>query len=153
MQSQKILHAVLSRPVEILLVEDNTGDVALMYDAFYHARMAFELRVVRNGEEALEYLRCKGRYVKAPRPDMILLDLNLPKLDGRDLLVTIKDDDNLKDIPVLVISNSGLQSDVVGSYQANANGYILKPEDISEFGHMVQMIERFWFEVAYLPSS
>lgn len=139
------------RAIEILLVEDNAADVRLTKEAFKEGRINNRLAVVRDGVEALDYLRRRGPFASAPRPDMILLDLNLPKKDGRQVLAEIKVDAQLRGIPVVVLSTSQNEEDVQSSYDLHANCYISKPVNLDHFIRVVHSIERFWLEVAQLP--
>ena len=143
---------VNSRSIEILLVEDNPGDARLTLEAFKEGRVLNNITVIRDGVEALEYLRRQGKYADAPVPDLVLLDLNLPKKDGRQVLEEIKTDDKLKRMPVIVLSTSASQEDVARSYGAHANCYITKPVDLDQFLHVVQSIESFWLSLVKLPS-
>jgi chemotaxis family two-component system response regulator Rcp1 len=140
-----------ARPVEILLVEDNPGDVRLAEEALNDAKMANNLNVVTDGVDALEYLRRQGKHAEAPRPDLILLDLNLPKKDGREVLGEIKEDPDLRTIPVVVLTTSDAEVDVVRSYELHANAYVRKPVDFDAFIEVVRTIEDFWFSVVKLP--
>ena len=142
-----------SRPVEILLVEDNPDDVALTEEALRVGKVWNNLSVAGDGVVALEFLRRTGEYADAPHPDLILLDLNLPKKDGREVLSEIKTDDALKHIPVVVLTTSQAEQDIVSSYELHANCYVTKPVDLDEFIKIVQSIEEFWFTIVKLPSS
>lgn len=141
-----------SRPIEILLVEDNPGDARLTREAFREGRLLNNLTVVPDGVEAMAYLRRQGQYSKAARPDLVLLDLNLPKKDGREVLKEIKTDDQLKTIPVVVLTTSSAQEDVRRAYGSHANCYITKPVDLDRFLRVAQSIESFWLSVVRLPS-
>ncbi len=143
---------VNSRSIEILLVEDNPGDARLTLEAFKEGRVLNNITVIRDGVEALAYLRRQGRYENAPVPDLVLLDLNLPKKDGRQVLEEIKTDEMLKRIPVIVLSTSASHEDVARSYGSHANCYITKPVDLDQFLHVVQSIESFWLSLVKLPS-
>jgi CheY-like chemotaxis protein len=138
-------------PIEILLVEDNPGDVRLTQEALREGKVINNLAVVSDGVEALAYLRQKGRYAAATRPDVILLDLNLPRKDGREVLQEIKEDPNLKRIPVVVITSSSAEEDVLRSYNLHANCYISKPVDLEQFVTVVKSIEDFWMGIVKLP--
>jgi two-component system, chemotaxis family, response regulator Rcp1 len=140
-----------ARPVEILLVEDNPGDVRLAQEALTDAKMANNLNVVSDGVEALAYLRREGPHAKAARPDLILLDLNLPKKDGREVLEEVKEDPDLRTIPVVVLTTSDAEADVIRSYELHANAYVRKPVDFDAFIEVVRTIEDFWFSVVKLP--
>jgi len=139
--------------VEILLVEDSPGDVRLTIEALKEAKVSNRLNVVGDGVEALEYLRRQGKYAHAARPDMVLLDLNLPRKDGRKVLVEMKEDADLKVIPVVVLTTSHAEEDVLEAYQNHANCYITKPVDFQQFLHVVQSIENFWLSVVRLPPN
>jgi chemotaxis family two-component system response regulator Rcp1 len=140
-------------PVEILLVEDNPGDVRLTQEALKEGKVYNNLHWAKDGVEALEFLKRQGRHAKAPRPDIILLDLNLPKKDGREVLATIKRDPELKQIPVVVLTTSEAEEDVLKSYELHANCYVTKPVDLEKFIHVVQSIDRFWLTVVTLPPA
>ena len=140
------------RPVEILLVEDNPGDVELTIEALKEGKVANTLHVCFDGVEAIDYLRRRGKYEKATRPDLILLDLNLPRKDGREVLADIKVDDQLKHIPVVVLTTSEAEADIVKSYALHANCYICKPVDLTQFIRVVKSIDEFWLAVCELPS-
>jgi two-component system, chemotaxis family, response regulator Rcp1 len=139
------------RPVEILLVEDSPGDVGLTLEAFKEAKVRNHFNVVDDGVKAMRYLRREGEYVNAPRPDLILLDLNLPRKDGREVLVEIKSDPNLRRIPMVVLTTSREDVDVLTAYNFHANCYITKPVDFTQFLKVVQSIEDFWLTVVRLP--
>lgn len=141
------------RPVEILLVEDNPGDVELTIEALKEGKVANTLNVCADGVEALEYLRRQGKHAKATRPDLILLDLNLPRKDGREVLADIKADEQLKKIPVVVLTTSEAEADIVKSYELHANCYICKPVDLAQFIRVVKSIDEFWLAVCKLPSA
>jgi two-component system response regulator len=139
------------QPIEILLVEDNPGDVALTREALRDAKVANHLHVAEDGAEAVDFLFRRGKYADAPRPDIILLDLNLPKKDGRQVLAEIKAEPELAQIPVVVLTTSEADEDILRSYQLHANCYITKPVDFPRFLHVVQSIESFWLTVVRLP--
>ena len=143
----------LSRPVDILLVEDNPGDVRLTQEAFRESRMPVKLSVVMDGEDALNYLYRRPPYENVTRPDIILLDLNIPKKDGREVLSEIKNDLSLKYVPVVVLTTSNAEQDIVRTYNLNVNAYINKPVDFDKFFDIVLKIEEFWLMTAILPSS
>ncbi len=143
----------LVKPIEILLVEDNPGDVRLTVEALKEAKVINHLTVVKDGVEALAFLRRQGSYTTAPRPHLILLDLNLPRKDGREVLADIKTDDNLKRIPVVVLTTSQDEQDVLKSYNLHANCYITKPVDLDQFVRVVRSIEDFWLGIVVLPAS
>ena len=138
-------------PVEILLVEDNAGDVRLTREALREGKVYNNLHWAKDGVEALEFLKREGMYADAPRPDIILLDLNLPKKDGREVLAVIKGDDQLKQIPVVVLTTSKAEEDVLRSYALHANCYITKPVDLDKFILVVKSIDRVWLTVVTLP--
>jgi len=139
------------RPIEILMVEDNPGDVRLTIEALKEAKVRNHLHTVEDGVEALAFLRREGRYAEAPRPDLVLLDLNLPKKTGREVLAEIKDDPDLRRIPVVILTVSQAEQDIVKSYNLHANCYITKPVDLDRFLEVVQSIENFWLTVVMLP--
>jgi chemotaxis family two-component system response regulator Rcp1 len=141
------------QPVEILLVEDNPGDVRLTREAFKEGKLRNHLSVVGDGIEALAFLRREGPYAIAPRPDLILLDLNLPKKDGRDVLAEIKAEEALKRIPVVVLTTSNAEKDILRTHDLPASCYITKPVDFAEFITVVKLIEDFWFTIIKLPKS
>ncbi len=139
------------RPIEILMVEDSPSDAQLTIEALHAAKIANRLSHVEDGVEALRFLRRQGPYANAPRPDLILLDLNLPRKDGREVLDELKRDPDLKIIPVVVLTTSRSEQDVLRSYQLHANCYITKPVDFTQFMKVVQAIESFWLTVVTLP--
>jgi len=141
------------RPIEILLVEDSPSDANLIQISFKQAKIANNLRWVEDGETALDYLLQQGDYTNSPRPDLIVLDLNLPGMDGQELLTTVKSDPTLKRIPVIVLTTSEDEEDILKSYELNANCYITKPIDIQQFMRMVQLLEEFWLAAVQLPSE
>ncbi|HLI27394.1 MAG TPA: response regulator [Chloroflexota bacterium] len=145
------LRPAAARPVEILLVEDNPGDVRLTVEALREARVANRLSVAADGQEALAFLRREGRYADAPRPDLILLDLNLPRKDGREVLAEIKADPVLRRIPVVVLTTSSAEQDILRSYDLHANCYITKPVDLEAFLTVVRAVEYFWLRIVALP--
>lgn len=134
------------RPIEILLVEDNLGDVALMKEIMKMSRFPIHLNVVKNGLEALDYLYHQGKFGGSHEPDLILLDLNLPKMDGREVLARIKQDASLGNIPVLIMTSSKDENDISESYKSNANFYIVKPMDLDHYMVVMKYIEDFWLE-------
>jgi CheY-like chemotaxis protein len=142
-----------TKAVDILLVEDNPGDVRLTQEAFRDSKLPVKLNVVMDGEDALNYLYCRPPYEGATRPDIILLDLNIPKKDGREVLSEIKNDSSLKYVPVVVLTTSNAEQDIVRTYNLNVNAYINKPVDFDKFFDIVQKIEEFWLMTAILPSS
>ncbi|MFP4531590.1 MAG: response regulator [Desulfobacterales bacterium] len=139
------------RPIEILLVEDNPGDADLAREALEISKLYNSLHVVGDGEEAMAFLQNQGEYADAPHPDLILLDLNLPKKDGREVLEEIKADDGLKRIPVVVLTTSTDEQDVLKTYNLHANCYVSKPIDLEQFTRVVQSIQDFWFSIVVLP--
>jgi chemotaxis family two-component system response regulator Rcp1 len=142
---------VTSRPVDILLVEDNPGDVRLTLEALRDSKMSNNMNVVEDGAEAMAFLRQEGEYANAPRPDVILLDLNLPKKDGREVLAEIKTDENLRCIPVVVLTTSQAEEDILRTYNLQANCYVTKPLDLDQFIKVVRSIEEFWLTIVKLP--
>ncbi|TQV85685.1 response regulator [Exilibacterium tricleocarpae] len=136
---------------EILLVEDNLADIDLTRDAFAEAKLRNNLHVVRDGEDAVDYLFKRNKFKSAVTPDIILLDLNMPKMDGREVLKIIKKDANLRRIPTIVLTSSQADTDVIESYDLYANCYIVKPIDATKFINVVQQVENFWVEVVCLP--
>jgi chemotaxis family two-component system response regulator Rcp1 len=139
--------------VQLLLVEDSPGDVRLTQEAFRDANSSVELHVAADGLEAMAFLRHEGEHVDAPRPDLILLDLNLPKLDGREVLALIKEDEALKTIPTVVLSTSETEADIVSSYQLRANCFLTKPVLLDDFEKLVTRINDFWLVKAKLPQG
>jgi CheY-like chemotaxis protein len=142
-----------SHPVEILLVEDSPSDTEITIEALREAKVRNHLNIVEDGVQALEFLRRQGKYSAAPRPDLILLDLNLPRKDGREVLAEIKSDDHLKTIPVVVLTTSRAEQDVLQAYKHHANCYVTKPVDFEQFLHVVQSIESFWLMLVTLPDG
>jgi len=139
------------RAIEILLVEDNLGDARLTQEALRDARVRNHISLVRDGVEAMAFLRREAAYAGAPRPDLILLDLNLPRKDGREVLAEIKSDDRLQRIPVVVLTVSQADEDILRAYNLNANCYIAKPVDLDQFIKVVRSIEDFWLTIVKLP--
>lgn len=139
--------------LDILLVEDSSGDVRLTTEALREGKITNRLHVVRDGEEAMDFLRRRGRYVDAPRPGIVLLDLNLPRKDGREVLDELKRDPELHRIPVIVLTTSSAEADVMRSYDLHANCFITKPIDYQEFIAAVQRIEEFWLKLVRLPRA
>jgi len=137
--------------IHILLVEDSPGDARLILEAFKESKLKTKISVVIDGVEAMAFLKHEGKYKGSLRPDIMLLDLNLPRMDGRELLNEIKNDDHFKMIPVLVLTTSNSRDDIVGSYERHANSYITKPADMDEFMDVVRSVENFWFDIAKLP--
>jgi CheY-like chemotaxis protein len=141
------------RTIHILLVEDNVGDARLVQEAFRHASARCRLSHVVNGVEALEFLRHAGSHTRATRPDLILLDLNLPRKDGREVLAEIKGDVTLRRIPVIVLTTSQAQDDILRAYDLHANCYVTKPGDLDEFIRTIRCLDEFWLSVARLPAE
>jgi two-component system, chemotaxis family, response regulator Rcp1 len=141
------------KAIDILLVEDNPGDVRLTQEALKEGKVKNKLHVVYDGVEAMEFLHRQGKYEKAPRPDLILLDLNLPKMDGRQVLAEIKTDDELKRIPVVILTMSKAEEDIVKTYNLHANCYITKPVELDQFIKVVQSVEDFWLAIVKLPNG
>ena len=139
--------------INILLVEDNIGDIRLTQEVFKQGKIKNILHVVMDGEEAVNYLKKKGKYKKAETPDIILLDLNLPKKDGKEVLAEIKADKDLKRIPVIILTTSSAQQDIMSTYSNHANCYIMKPVDFNQFISIVRTIEDFWLSIVKLPSK
>ena len=139
------------RPIEVLLVEDNPGDVRLTQETFRDANQSIHLSVATEGAEAMAFLRREGAHVHAPRPDVILLDLNLPKMDGREVLVQIKKDEDLKAIPVVILTTSDAEADIVASYRLHANCYLTKPVQLKAFEELVKSVNDFWMTNVKLP--
>jgi chemotaxis family two-component system response regulator Rcp1 len=138
-------------PMDILLIEDSPGDVRLTQEAFREANPAIRLHVASDGVEAMAFLRREGAHARAPRPDIILLDLNLPRMDGREVLARVKEDDKLKTIPVVILTTSDAEADITKSYQLNANCYLTKPVQLDQFESLVKSINEFWLTKARLP--
>jgi len=141
------------RPIEVLLVEDSPGDVRLTQEAFRDANPSIRLHVASDGVEALAFLRREGIHAEAPRPNFILLDLNLPRMDGREVLAEIKNHDDFKTIPTIILTTSDAEADIVRSYQLQANCYLTKPVQLDEFEKVVASINDFWLTMAKLPQS
>ncbi len=141
------------RAIQILLVEDSPSDTELTIEALRDGKVSNNLSVVEDGVQALQFLRREDRFTQAPRPDLILLDLNLPRKDGREVLVELKADPNLRTIPVVVLTTSRADQDILKAYQLNANCYITKPVDFKQFIEVVRSIEHFWLTVVTLPGE
>jgi chemotaxis family two-component system response regulator Rcp1 len=139
--------------MEVLVVEDSPGDVRLTQEAFHEANENVRLHVAYDGVEAMAFLRKEGRYAEAPRPDLVLLDLNLPKMDGREVLLHIKEDDSLKAIPTAILTTSVAEADVAISYRRQANCYMTKPVQLEDFENLVKSINDFWLTKVELPSK
>jgi chemotaxis family two-component system response regulator Rcp1 len=140
-------------PIQVLLVEDSPGDVRLTQEAFRDANMSIKLHVATDGVEAMAFLRREGPHASAPRPDLILLDLNLPKMDGRQVLALVKEDADLKTIPTVILTTSEAEADIVKSYQLQANCYLSKPVQLDEFEGLVRSINDFWLTRVKLPQQ
>jgi len=140
-----------AKPIEILLVEDSPSDATLTIEALEAGKVANKLKLVEDGVEAMAYLKREGKYAKAVRPDLIMLDLNLPRKDGREVLAEIKNSPELRTIPIIVLTTSRSDKDILQSYQLNANCYITKPVDFQQFIDVVKTIEKFWLTVVTLP--
>jgi two-component system response regulator len=141
------------RAIDILLVEDDPGDELITREAFEHNKFKNRLHVAHDGEEGLDYLYRRGKFADAPRPDLILLDLNLPKYDGRQLLEKVKSDPDLARIPVVVLTTSSAEEDILKSYKLHANAYVTKPVDLDQFMKAVRQIDEFFVQVVRLPGS
>lgn len=141
----------ISKSLQVLLVEDNEGDVRLIKEAFSESKIDKTFNVARDGEDALNYLYAKGKYTERIKPDIVLLDINLPKKNGFEVLESIKKDPELKKIPVIMLSSSSSEEHVIKSYDLNANCYVTKPVDFDEYIRAVKIIEDFWFQMAKLP--
>jgi two-component system, chemotaxis family, response regulator Rcp1 len=141
------------RPIEILLVEDNSGDVELTIEALKEARVRNNLHVAADGEQALQFVRQQEQYGNSPRPDLVLLDLNLPRKAGREVLAEMKADPGLRRIPVVVLTTSAEEADVLAAYNLHANAYITKPVDLDQFLGVVRSIEDFWLTIVRLPAE
>jgi two-component system, chemotaxis family, response regulator Rcp1 len=139
------------KPIQILIVEDSPSDAFIVTEALKQGEEPTEIFAVHDGVEAMDFLRQHGKYADAPRPDVILLDLNMPRKDGREVLSEIKSDERLKSIPVIVLTSSAADQDVLTAYRLHANCYLAKPVDFSKFKEMVQTIETFWFRNVTLP--
>jgi chemotaxis family two-component system response regulator Rcp1 len=142
-----------SKLVEILMVEDNPGDVRLTQEALKEGKVLNNMHVAEDGVEAMAFLRREGKYADVPRPDVILLDLNLPRKDGREVLAEIKEDPNLRRIPVVVLTVSKAEEDILKTYDLNANCYIIKPINLDQFIKVVKSIEEFWLTIVTLPPN
>lgn len=141
------------RAIDILLVEDDPGDELITREAFEHNKLKNRLHVAHDGEEGLNYLYRRGEFADAPRPDLILLDLNLPKYDGRQLLEKVKSDPDLAQIPVVVLTTSSAEEDILKSYKLHANAYVTKPVDLDQFMRAVRQIDEFFVQVVRLPTG
>jgi chemotaxis family two-component system response regulator Rcp1 len=139
------------KSIEILLADDNLGDIRLAIETFKDAKIHNQVNVVSDGVEAMAYLRKQGKYTNATRPDVILLDLNMPRKDGREVLKEVKEDPDLRRIPVVILTISQAEQDILKAYDLHANCYITKPVDLEQFNIIVQSIENFWFSIVKLP--
>jgi CheY-like chemotaxis protein len=144
---------IAAKPIDILLVEDSKGDIGLIEEVFEEAKIKNNLHIAEDGEEAILFLNNQGPFSDAPRPDIILLDLNLPKKDGREVLQEVKEDDNLKNIPIVVLTTSKAEEDILRSYNLHANAYVTKPVDFNQFIKVIKTIEDFWLQIVKLPSK
>jgi len=142
---------ILDRPLEILLVEDNKGDIGLITEFFVDAKVITNLHIAEDGDEAISFLYGKDKFLGSPIPDIIILDWNLPKKDGSEVLREIKENNNLKDIPVIILTTSSAEKDIVRAYDLHANSYIVKPLDFDEFMKVIGSIQDFWFKYVTLP--
>jgi CheY-like chemotaxis protein len=142
-----------SSAIEILLIEDNEGDIELMREAFHDGKILNRIHVARDGEEGLDFLYRRGQYADAIRPDIVLLDLNTPRKSGREVLAEIKRDSDLQEIPVVVLSSCAAEQDILRSYNLHANSYIIKPVDVTQFLQVIETIESFWLSVVRLPPA
>ena len=149
--TRKQLDPNLGRPVQILLVEDSPSDAAMTIEAMHEGRISNQVHVATDGEVAMAFLRRQGPYADSPRPDLILLDLNLPRMDGREVLRAVKNDPNLKTIPVIVLTTSAAEADILKSYELYANAYVTKPVAFDAFLAAVRGIEDFWLALVHLP--
>jgi len=143
----------LGRPVQVLLVEDSPSDAAMTIEAMHEGRIVNQVHVATDGEMAMAFLRRQGPFADAPRPDLILLDLNLPRMDGREVLREVKDDPILKTIPVIVLTTSAAEEDILKSYELHANAYVTKPVAFEAFFSAVRGIEDFWLALVHLPQQ
>lgn len=143
----------LGKPIEILMAEDNPGDARLAKEALAEGKVMNNLNVVPDGVEALAFLKKEGQYKDKPRPDIILLDLNMPRMDGRELLARIKEEPDLKRIPVVILTTSKAEEDILKTYNLHANCYVTKPVDLDQFIAVVKAVENFWFTVVKLPNG
>jgi two-component system, chemotaxis family, response regulator Rcp1 len=148
---RSIAQKIENRPIDILLVEDNPGDVRLTREALKDAKVLNEIHVARDGVEAMQFVHREGSFKNAPMPDLILLDLNLPRKDGREVLADIKQDPKLCHIPVVVLTTSKADEDIVKTYNLHANAYITKPVDLNRFVEIMHSLEEFWFTIVKLP--
>ena len=148
-----VMRSKLGRPAEILLVEDNEGDVVLTKEGFEFSRLSVNLHHVEHGQECMEFLRKKGRHRDAPTPDLVLLDLNLPIMGGREVLRQISEDEELRKLPVVILTTSQADKDVLQMYDLRCSSYVVKPVDFPQFQRVIEQIGEYWFTVVVLPSS
>jgi CheY-like chemotaxis protein len=153
MSSTKVLNPSIARPIEILLVEDSPSDVAMTTAALREGRIANVIHVVDDGEKAMAFLRREGEYSGVPRPDLILLDLNLPRKDGREVLAEVKSDPELHVIPVVILTTSAAEADILRAYDLHANSYVTKPVGFDNFFNAIRDIENFWLSLVRLPDD
>ena len=151
-RERKVITSMI-KPIEILMVEDNPVDVLVTREALKQGRITNNLSVAEDGEEALDFLFRTGQFSAAPRPDLILLDLNLPRKDGREILTELKNNPDLRSIPVVILTTSQAEEDVLRSYDCGANCFIVKPVDLEQFTSTIRSIEDFWFSIVKLPAS
>jgi CheY-like chemotaxis protein len=144
---------IIGKPVEILLVEDNEGDVGLIEEVLEEAKIRNILHIAEDGEEAMLFLHGEGKFSGSSRPDLILLDLNSPKKDGREVLREVKEDNNLRNIPVVILTTSNSEKDILRAYELHANAYVTKPLDFDQFTKVIESIANFWLEVVKLPTK
>ena len=145
--------AFIDKPVEILLVEDNEGDIGLVEEVLEEVHIGNILHIAKDGEEAILFLHGEGKFSGSSRPDIILLDLNLPKKDGREVLKEVKEDSNLKRIPIIILTTSNAENDILRAYELHANAYVTKPLDFNQFIKVIESIENFWLEIVKLPTK
>ncbi|MBD3215172.1 MAG: response regulator [Candidatus Lokiarchaeota archaeon] len=144
---------IIGKPIEILLVEDNPGDIRLTKEALKQSKILNNLNIAMDGDEAMKYLLKEGNYSEKPTPDIILLDLNLPKKDGREVLAEIKERKELRHIPVVILTSSEADEDIIKTYELHANCYVTKPVDLNQFSKVVKAIGDFWFSIVKLPNG
>ncbi len=141
----------LSRPAEILLVEDNENDVMLMEHGFRKSRLVVNLHRARDGEECMDFLRKRGPFANAPMPDLVLLDLNMPRMDGREVLAELVKDETLRHLPVVILTTSSEEREILDMYKLRCSSYIVKPVDFEQFLRVIQLVSDYWFTVVVLP--
>jgi chemotaxis family two-component system response regulator Rcp1 len=152
-QSDPLIHPAFGKPIEVLLVEDNADEASLTIETLSEGRIRNNISLVQDGVDALIFLRREGQYANAPRPDLILLDLHLPRKSGQEVLLEVKQDPDLKRIPIVIMSSSSAEKDVLASYNLHANCYVTKPLDLDEFIAAVRKIEDFWIAFVKLPAA